>query len=214
MKASYIAAVMLYASMALAMPTKLNDLTQDQVSIAAEAKTGPGSYNNADGAFAQPLSSPGAGEDHGMAYRSNKPSGRPDEYLSGALRSHDASSDSHRRGPYDPRGVLDSLGPGHARTGTTGAVLPIRQIRRGEMNERASGPLVDGADSLLRPDPRKRPHSVTGVDKLFEEVGSDHLGRKIVKRGNVFHIQEPEDQGRQWGGADELDDINDEPFWG
>ncbi|WVQ78715.1 hypothetical protein IAT38_000802 [Cryptococcus sp. DSM 104549] len=44
-------------------------------------------------------------------------------------------------------------------------------------------------------------------------VGEDMLGRRIVKRGTEVFIEEPYFQGRQWQGAEELDDETDEPYW-
>nr|XP_031863017.1 uncharacterized protein CI109_001493 [Kwoniella shandongensis]KAA5530089.1 hypothetical protein CI109_001493 [Kwoniella shandongensis] len=45
-------------------------------------------------------------------------------------------------------------------------------------------------------------------------LGSDSLGRRITKRGHRIMIEEPRDTGRQWGGAEEMDDESDEPYWG
>ncbi|KAK8861495.1 hypothetical protein IAR55_002316 [Kwoniella newhampshirensis] len=54
----------------------------------------------------------------------------------------------------------------------------------------------------------------TTLDQELVDLGSDPLGRKITKRGLRIMIEEPRDLGRQWGGADEMDDESDEPYWG
>ncbi|OXH24425.1 hypothetical protein J008_05767 [Cryptococcus neoformans] len=43
-------------------------------------------------------------------------------------------------------------------------------------------------------------------------LGEDHLGRRIMKRGTKVFIERALFTGRQWKGAEEMDDETDEPY--
>lgn len=51
-----------------------------------------------------------------------------------------------------------------------------------------------------------------GRPKEVLVLGEDHFGRRIVKRGTEVFIEEPVFNGRQWEGAEEMDDETDEPY--
>ncbi|WRT65629.1 uncharacterized protein IL334_002574 [Kwoniella shivajii] len=135
-----------------------------------------------------------------ILHPSPPPPSKHEEYISGALKEH------------KPSKRLD---------------LPLSNMK--ELTDNDGDLFVKTLQS--QSDMKKLKEASSSVDKLmgdmttqsnrrigkrgFEELGViDHLGRKVLKRGNDFQIQEPADQGRQWGGAVELDDEDDEPFWG
>ncbi|WVQ94627.1 hypothetical protein IAU59_001707 [Kwoniella sp. CBS 9459] len=255
MKASYIATILLSATLTLAAPApaKVDDvlvssntsadlgkhdrnLNSDQpipLSLSPNSGSLPAPALNNIGTIIPSGSSSGVSPDFpvsmpGLPSGGQSQPARPAEYVSGALRQHNpkpralgdlsslpvvgdmadsavkSASNSNSNGRKNPlpkaNGVVDML-----KNPTKGNADPLDTIMGSE------APATSAVSEVLG-------QSRSGKKRLARrdlvELGSDHLGRTILKRGNEFMLQEPADQGRQWEGADELDDENDEPFWG
>ncbi|OCF39073.1 hypothetical protein I317_07143 [Kwoniella heveanensis CBS 569] len=196
--------------------------------IGTHAPSGPSSGSGAGEALSPsfPLSMPGLPLG-GQSQDQPQPA-RPAEYVSGALRQHNPQPRARALGDVSSLPIVGDMassatkavGGGGTQGQSSNSRIPktdglVDMLKsagdldslKGKSTSSATGPV----DAVLA-------QSWNGKKRLARretvELGSDHLGRMIVKRGNEFMIQEPADQGRQWGGADELDDENDEPYWG
>ncbi|WVF66988.1 hypothetical protein IAT40_001731 [Kwoniella sp. CBS 6097] len=255
MKASYIATILLSATLTLAAPAKLDDVLVSSDTIAALA-----SQNQAQGQTIplNPTTGSGAGSSSipnlnniGSIVASGSSSGltpnfpvsmpglpiggqsqpqpaRPAEYVSGALRQHNPQV----RALGDPSSlpIVGDMGRSASNSVSgdqssqkqlpkaDGLVEILKNPMNGKNTAKPLEMINDGAMPATDVVSDVLGHARNGKKRLARretvELGADHLGRMIVKRGNEFMIQEPSDQGRQWEGADELDDENDEPFWG
>ncbi|WWC68727.1 uncharacterized protein I206_102661 [Kwoniella pini CBS 10737] len=124
------------------------------------------------------------------------PPNRPEEYLSGVLRPHRSSERSGE--------ILSNLSGG--KSGWQSDILDrVPGSKQNEMER------LKGVENIL-------PDLIQGINEKprisrrnYLEI--DYQGRRVIKRGNEFHIQEQQDQGKQWAGASELDDEDDEPYY-
>ncbi|WWC87773.1 uncharacterized protein L201_002665 [Kwoniella dendrophila CBS 6074] len=236
MKATYLATILLSTTLSLGAPTGLSDIISSQNSISpfdanknspiimtSSPNTGMpiSPINQIDSVLVPPAlsSSPGSSSSYSAPVYSS-PS-RPEEYRSGVLVQHN---------PAQKRGSGLTGDPPLNNLGYLNQNSPSTNGRSNKSN--ASNDILDSINDRLKSN-NANDDNISGIsntlsstvnggggkkrmgkrDLPIEEMGKDHLGRKVVRRGNEFEIQEPEDQGRQWGGANELNDENDEPFY-
>ncbi|WWD05818.1 hypothetical protein V865_003901 [Kwoniella europaea PYCC6329] len=190
MKATYFAAILLSATFSLAAPTGLNDLVSPQNSLPPPKNSkSPSLPLNQIGSILTPPSAPA----------------RPDEYVSGVLKSHKP----HERGIDLPLHDTSKSSKSKYQSGNTNLLEDVKSKLDGKNDIGLKG-VSETANEVMN----IKAHGKRRMNKReFVDMAVDHLGRKVVRRGNDFQIQEIQDQGRQWGGANELSDENDEPFY-
>ncbi|WWC60204.1 uncharacterized protein I303_102770 [Kwoniella dejecticola CBS 10117] len=187
MRFTIFAAILISASISRAAPTGNNDLVSLQGAIApsdsSPSSPSPALLNQVDSILAPPPQT--------------QPK-RPEEYLSGALRQHASTkrTTSHSN-PF-------SLGND---AGLSEILEPVNHKAGQGSKTKAPDTVEDVSSSIAK--------GITGKRRMTEKRGfeEDYLGSRVVRRGNQFQIQEQQDQGKQWAGASELDDENDEPFY-
>ncbi|WVQ64824.1 uncharacterized protein L199_002993 [Kwoniella botswanensis] len=190
MKATYFAAILLSATFSLAAPTGLNDLVSPQNSLPSlQNSKSPSLTLNQIGSILTPP----------------PPPARPDEYVSGVLKTQKPSE----RGIDLPLHDTSKSSKSNHQSGNTNLLEDVEYKLYGKNDNGLKG-VSETANEVMN----MKGHGKRRVDKReFVDMAVDHLGRKVVRRGNDFQIQEIQDQGRQWGGANELSDENDEPFY-
>ncbi|WVW80054.1 hypothetical protein I302_102027 [Kwoniella bestiolae CBS 10118] len=204
MKATYFAAIFLSATFSLAAPAGLNDIIPSQNTISP--------LGNANSKAPSPA--PGLPLNQIGSILTPPPStGKPEEYISGALKSHKPSKRAIDLPLHDA-----SKSKTKYQSGNDGLIDTVEN--KLNVNDSGNGKSKTNDDKLKGvSDTLSKVGGIKNMKKRMdkresEDMAVDHLGRKVVRRGNDFQIQEVQDQGRQWGGASELSDENDEPVYG